>query len=284
LSSPSDLPEVLLGLARDDEFAARSLLPIPGVADSILGFHAQQAVKKSLKAALASRRIGFGLCDPCAVSAIGFLHTAESHVERFGALVRDLDPARVHVHVVRPDLLERARLDGLDDETLGHELRGALRDLGERDARVVICTCSTLGGVSEQHGFDAGIDVLRVDRPMAELAVRSGSRIGVVVALESTLSPTRALLCDAAIAARKEITVVDARCFDAWARFEEGDIEGYHRDIAGCVDALDATIEVVVLAQASMAGATALVKTDRVVLSSPRPAVEAALRLAAFSD
>lgn len=218
------------------------------------------------------------------MSAVGFLHTAESHVETFGALVSDLDPARLHVHVVRPDLLERARLQGLHDETLGDELRGALRDLGERDARVVICTCSTLGGVSEQHGFDAGLDVLRVDRPMAELAVRSGSRIGVVAALESTLSPTRALLYDVALAASKKVTLLDAPCFDAWVRFEEGDIAGYHRDIAGCVDALDAMIEVVVLAQASMAGATALVKTDRVVLSSPRAAVRAALRLAAAAD
>jgi hypothetical protein len=218
------------------------------------------------------------------VSAVGFLHTAESHVETFGALVGDLDPARVHVHAVRPDLLERAQLYGLDDETLGRELRGALRDLAGRDARVVICTCSTLGGLSEQCEIDARIDVLRVDRPMAELAVRSGSRIGVVAALESTLSPTCALLYAAASAARKEVTLLDVPCFDVWARFEAGDIEGYHRDIAACVDALDTTIEVVILAQASMAGATALVKTDRVVLSSPRTAVQAALRLAADAD
>ncbi len=217
------------------------------------------------------------------MSAVGFLHTAESHVETFGALVGDLDPARVHVHVVRPDLLERARLHGPDDEILGEELRGVLRDLVERDARVVVCTCSTLGGLSEQCGSDAGIDVLRVDRPMAELAVRGGSRIGVVAALESTLPPTRALLYDAAVGAGKQITLIDAPCFDAWGRFEQGDIEGYHRDVAGCVDALDPTIDVVVLAQASMAGAASLVKTDRVVLSSPRTAVQAALALAAAS-
>jgi HEPN domain-containing protein len=59
MSSPGDLPQVLLGLARDDEFAAKSLLPVEGVADSILGFHCQQAVEKSLKAALSSRGIEF---------------------------------------------------------------------------------------------------------------------------------------------------------------------------------------------------------------------------------
>jgi hypothetical protein len=225
-----------------------------------------------------------GLCDPCGVSAIGFLHTAESHVETFGALVGDLDPSCVHVHAVRPDLLERARVHGLDDQTLGDGIRGALRDLVDRDARVIVCSCSTLAGVSERCGANAGIDVLRVDRRMAELAVRGGSRIGVVAALQSTLAPTRALLYDAAVAAGKEITLIDAPCFDAWGRFEQGDLEGYHRDVAGCVDTLDPTIDVVVLAQASMAGAASLVKTDRVVLSSPRTAVQAALTLAAAAD
>jgi hypothetical protein len=214
------------------------------------------------------------------VAAIGFLHTAATHVETFGALVSDLEPARVHVHAVRPDLLERARAHGLDDEVLDDGIRGALRGLVDRDARVIVCTCSTLGGISEQYGSDAGIAVLRVDRPMAELAVRGGSRIGVVAALQSTLPPTRALLYDAAVAAGTEITLVNAPCFDAWVRFEQGDIAGYHRDVAGCVDALDPTVEVVVLAQASMAGAASLVKTDRVVLSSPRIAVQAALTLA----
>jgi HEPN domain-containing protein len=55
----ADLSGVLLGLARDDEFAAKSLLPVEGVADSILGFHAQQAVEKSLKAVLAHRGIEY---------------------------------------------------------------------------------------------------------------------------------------------------------------------------------------------------------------------------------
>jgi HEPN domain-containing protein len=77
MAATPDLPRVLLGLARDDEFAARSLLPIPGVADSILGFHCQQAVEKSLKAALAARAIDYpythdldGLLELCQASGL----------------------------------------------------------------------------------------------------------------------------------------------------------------------------------------------------------------------
>ena len=59
MSDSADVPRVLLGLAADDEFTARSVLPIEGVTDAILGFHAQQAVEKSLKAVLALQGVEF---------------------------------------------------------------------------------------------------------------------------------------------------------------------------------------------------------------------------------
>lgn len=59
MSDDADVPQVLLGLARDDELAAKSLLSVEGVTDAILGFHAQQAVEKSLKAVLAFREVEF---------------------------------------------------------------------------------------------------------------------------------------------------------------------------------------------------------------------------------
>jgi len=77
MSASADLPETLLRLACDDEFAAKSLLPVAGVADSILGFHAQQAVEKALKAALAARSVPFpythdldGLLELCESSGL----------------------------------------------------------------------------------------------------------------------------------------------------------------------------------------------------------------------
>lgn len=58
-AGPEDIARSLLGLAADDEFMARSLLPIEGVSDAGLGFHCQQAVEKALKAVLAMRSIEF---------------------------------------------------------------------------------------------------------------------------------------------------------------------------------------------------------------------------------
>jgi HEPN domain-containing protein len=59
MAGQDDLAAELLELAGDDEAALRALLPVESVSDSIVGFHAQQAVEKSLKAVLASRGIDF---------------------------------------------------------------------------------------------------------------------------------------------------------------------------------------------------------------------------------
>ena len=53
MASGRDLADQLLRRASDDEAAARAMLPIKSVTDAIVGFHAQQAVEKSLKAVLA---------------------------------------------------------------------------------------------------------------------------------------------------------------------------------------------------------------------------------------
>ncbi|HEY5193233.1 MAG TPA: HEPN domain-containing protein [Solirubrobacteraceae bacterium] len=72
MATGRDLAEQLLRRAADDEAAARAMLPLESVTNAIMGFHAQQAVEKSLKAVLAARDVDFpfihdigGLADLC---------------------------------------------------------------------------------------------------------------------------------------------------------------------------------------------------------------------------
>ncbi len=58
-TSPPDLPGDLLALAREDLASAEALDRDERVSDSPVGFHAQQAVEKCLKAAIASRGLEF---------------------------------------------------------------------------------------------------------------------------------------------------------------------------------------------------------------------------------
>jgi len=56
---PQQLAAILSRKAGEDALALRELAGNPEIADSILGFHAQQAIEKWLKAVLADRGVDF---------------------------------------------------------------------------------------------------------------------------------------------------------------------------------------------------------------------------------
>lgn len=55
----SEHADLLLRKARQDEFALEKLISDPASPDEILGFHAQQAVEKALKAVLALHNVRY---------------------------------------------------------------------------------------------------------------------------------------------------------------------------------------------------------------------------------
>ena len=54
-----DNAEVLLRKAKGDEFTVEKLIPDPASPDEVIGFHAQQAVEKMLKAVLAHHAVSY---------------------------------------------------------------------------------------------------------------------------------------------------------------------------------------------------------------------------------
>jgi HEPN domain-containing protein len=56
---PPDKPQILLRKARQDELILEKLLADQDIDDDMLGFHAQQAAEKMLKAVLASRNVEY---------------------------------------------------------------------------------------------------------------------------------------------------------------------------------------------------------------------------------
>lgn len=213
------------------------------------------------------------------VPRIGFLHTADVHVATFTSLLGVADPGATGTHVVDDTLLADARRDG----GVGDELRERiLRRLREAAAGndAVLCTCSSVSGTAEALGADVGVPVVRIDRPLARVAVAAGGIVAVVAAVESTLAPTRELLLEEAALQKVRVTLIERPCPEAWRHFEAGDMEAYLDAIAQHVDAVADSAEVVVLAQASMAGAATRCRTSTPVLSSPVLGVEAVLAAA----
>ena len=93
------------------------------------------------------------------------------------------------------------------------------------------------------------------------------------------MEPTRELLEAEAARVGKEVLLELSLCPDAWGYFEQGEEKAYLRAVAAHIDEVVGRGDVIVLAQASMAGAERLVRTTKPVLSSPRLGVLGALEL-----
>lgn len=124
-------------------------------------------------------------------------------------------------------------------------------ELGGAD--YILVTCSSIGPAVDAAAPLIGVPVLRVDQPMADRAVRTGRRIGVVATLRTTLEPTADLIARRAALAGRTVEVVPRLCEGAFEALMHGDTAEHDRRVAAALQELAAQVEVVVLAQASMA-------------------------------
>jgi len=208
---------------------------------------------------------------------LALLHTHKGHPAAFDALAARVAPGIPLRHVVKPGLLERATAEGGVSAELAAEIAAEVR-AAAAGAGALLVTCSTIGAAAE--AVDAGVPVIRVDRTMAAAAVRAGRRILVVACLATAAEPALDLIAEEA---RRAAVAVEPRVelfAGAWTRFLEGDMPRYLRAVADGTMLVRRDADVVVLAQASMAGAAALLQDLPVpVLSSPAAGLAAAAEL-----
>lgn len=209
---------------------------------------------------------------------IAFLHTSDVHIATFDALRDRLAPdVRLH-HEVRADLLQDMAPGGCCAPGFLSGTRAVLSALAEPPTALVLCTCSTLGPLAEAIAEADALPFLRFDRPMAEAAVARADRIAVMGCLEGAVHATGLLISDAACEAGRQIDL-QTRCYpELWELFCAGALAEYHTAIADRISDVAATVDLIVLAQASMAPALASgVAIPVPVLSSPEIGFRAAL-------
>jgi hypothetical protein len=212
-------------------------------------------------------------------SVLAFFHTAAVHVPVFEGIARALAPSIRTQHSVREDLLARAFADGAVTDSTREAAQAEVQSLIGEGARVVLCTCSTLGSAADGTPHAAGVHVLRVDRTMAERAVALEKPILLVAAIPTALETAIALLDEVGLATGvRRAARRDLLCGAAWAYFLAGDHVAYAKALAQQVTQSARPGDVVMLAQASMAPAAALIdRSDIEILTSPETGVRAAL-------
>lgn len=202
---------------------------------------------------------------------VAFLHTSPVHVATFECLMQAADPAIKVEHAVHEDLLGSSRRVGSTDPDLVRRVHQAMRGVALGGASLVVCTCSTMGGSAESMPTHGRFTALRIDRAMADRAAQLGPRILVVAALESTLGPTADLIHESAAMLGTRVNIKPLLVDGAWSQFLSGDQGAYVQTIADTIRNAGRLVDVVNLAQASMAPAEGLLADLGVeVLYSPQ--------------
>ena len=207
---------------------------------------------------------------------IACLHTAASNITVFDAAVRQMGMDDVVLtHLVNPELLSRVEEAGGMIEEVASQTRAILRTLAQT-ADAVVLTCSTLGPIVNTMRYIDATPILRVDAALAEQTMNEGGKIVVLYASPTTIGPTKEIFAEAAQAAAISFEMRSVP--EAWEYFKAGDQHGYFVRIAEAADtAYSDGATVVALAQASMAGAVAFIKSGTKPLTSPMAGLLAAV-------
>lgn len=124
--------------------------------------------------------------------------------------------------------------------------------LEEAGADLIVLACSTFNQAVELARPMINVPLLQIDRPMMDLAVKQGNRIGLLATVPTTVPASERLLYQAATDCGKEISVETILCSEAFDAIKRGDVELHNRLLLDQIDCLSETVDAIVLAQASM--------------------------------
>ncbi|HEY4269120.1 MAG TPA: aspartate/glutamate racemase family protein [Galbitalea sp.] len=139
----------------------------------------------------------------------------------------------------------------------------------------VLVTCNIYSNViADVTSAFAGMPVLAIDSPMVEDAVATASRVGIVATGLSGLRSQLEMFTDEIERTQREVELVPRLCEGAFDALVRGDAATHDRLVQEAIDEMSQDLDVVVLAQASMARVLdGRAEGPVPVLSSPRIAM-----------
>ena len=212
-----------------------------------------------------------------ATKTLGLIHTSATLVPVFQQLCAEHLPGVQVFNIVDDSLVRTITRAGELTPAVARRVVNYVTSAEEGGADYVLVTCSSIGAAVEQAAGLSGVPVLRVDQPMADQAVQTGRRIGVIATLPTTLGPTSDLVERRAALAGKEIELTSVLCEGAFEALMSGNGAQHDAIVAAALKELVTKVDVIVLAQASMARVVdTLDAAERIVpiLASPGIAIQ----------
>jgi aspartate/glutamate racemase len=125
-------------------------------------------------------------------------------------------------------------------------------NLQEAGADMILLACSTFNYAAELARPMIDIPIMQIDRPMMELAVCQGRRVGLLATLSTTVPSSERLLRIVAGEQKKEVDVTTVLREEAFRAIQRGDAETHNAILLEEIEKLSGKVDSIVMAQLSM--------------------------------
>jgi Asp/Glu/hydantoin racemase len=209
------------------------------------------------------------------ISKLAFVHTSPILIPLFSGLAREIMPEVEIFHITDESLIRNTIAAGQLTKTTVRRLVNTIESAHDGGAGAVMVTCSSIGAGVDAARMLFDFPVLRVDEAMADVAVKVGNQVGVVATLRTTLEPTIALIMRTAARENLPVEIVPSLVPGAFEAVLAGDTERHDSLLIEALTDLRTKVDVIVLAQASMARVVSRLQAGDgpPILSSPELAL-----------
>lgn len=208
---------------------------------------------------------------------LALVHTSATLVPMFAQLCKEKLPDVETFNIADDSLVRACATAGSLTPAIARRVGSHVASAEAAGADAILVTCSSIGPAVEAAAFFTGVPLLRVDQPMADEAVRTGQRIGVIATLPTTLHPTTDLVRRRAAVAGKSVEVIAQLAEGAFEALMGRDTAKHDALVTAALRQLASRSDVIVLAQASMARVVdGLPEGDKTtpILASPPIAID----------
>lgn len=207
---------------------------------------------------------------------VAVIHTFLYSVEDLKKLFNEKLPEVEMINIIDDSLLQEALSNKGITPGIIRRISNYAQQAEALGAEAILNQCSSVGEAADVAQKMIKIPYVKIDQPMAEEAVRLGSRIAVIATAISTIEPSSRLVESMAKKANKEVTVNRCFCEGAYeALLIENNREKHNQIVIETIKKAAEENDVIVLAQGSMYHLMPLLKDIKVpVLTSLESGVE----------
>ena len=204
------------------------------------------------------------------------IHTSPVTLDVLKALFKEIIPNVRMINIIDDGILQDLITYGGTTPSIIRRVCQYAIEAEALGADAIFNQCSSVGEAVDIARTMIHVPFVKIDEAMAEVAIRTGSRISIIGTSASTIGPSTRLVERAAGRLGIKVEVKGYLVDDAFdALTKEGDIGKHNKLVVAEIERIQDLSDVIILAQGSMVALLSdLTKVKKPVFSSPRLGVE----------